>query len=722
VKRVLAIVIPLLPFAALAYFTYVPGADRSIALPLFHFYIVTFTTFSAAVISILLATSLGREAAPRHVLAASAFAVVGSVFFSHGLATPGALITRFHPAIAWSAWLTLFGGGALFACASLDGPRGLPRWLPIRGVIVTAAALVLIYSAVAAFTPGVLLAIEDRVNPWHQRTIFYLTLLLWAFSGARLWRIWRATRSRVDGALAFVALWMIAATISMHQYPVWNLSWWLYHATLLCGFLFIVAVLAQGYEQVRQFRLRRYYLALSLIITALLALIASALFTRFSYDTLVAEITSSSRSIANNLAMSIARDLPDIATPGDLRSMANRSGVRAVFALRLTGLPIQTILVYDDAGVAAYASEPEWIGVRVQVGASYAAALGGETVSTLREPGDPPATYRPRDEVHIIESYAPIRPAGSETSPPIGVLVTVQEAPELGTATVSARVTGLLTAAVTMGLLFLALFTVVSRADHIITVRADELARAYAGLQQAEAMRDDLTYMIVHDLRNPLTAVSASLDFLSKLAGDNTEIRSRMVTNAQSASYRMMGMIEDLLTMSKIEAGEFKLRRQEVDLSELVGNALNTFGAQSVGEGKSLTAECPPGLMASLDPPLIRRVLENLIGNALKYTETDGGRVAVLVQRSPDRVTITVRDNGHGVPDAQKARIFEKFVQLSRDGSPPARQGAGLGLAFCGMVVQQHGGEIKVLDAPEGGSDFMFWIPAQEGGMLRSGG
>ena len=94
----------LFPALVLAFFALQPQADLTVSVPIFHFYIVTFTTFSAAVISILLVASLGLQAPPRHLLAAAAVAVVGSVFFSHGLATPDVLINHFHPAVEWSAW------------------------------------------------------------------------------------------------------------------------------------------------------------------------------------------------------------------------------------------------------------------------------------------------------------------------------------------------------------------------------------------------------------------------------------------------------------------------------------------------------------------------------------------------------------------------------------------------------------------------------------------
>jgi len=714
VKRIFVVLAALLPAATLVFFTLVPSADLVASLPLFHFYVVTFITFSAAVVSILLAASLGNNAQPRHILAAAAFAVMGSLFFSHGLTTPNALINHVHPALSWSAWLTLFGGGALFAGASLDGPSGLPRWLPVRLIVNIATAGVLIYSAIAAFLPDILTGIQQNVAPWHQLTIFIITLILWAFATLRLGWIWTKTHNAVDAVLAFIAFWMITATVSLHRYPVWNFSWWLYHVILLVGFLITVVVLVRQYEQIRQFQLRRYYLGLSLIITALLALVASALFTQFSYNTVVSQLQTSSVSLANNLANSVARDLPDMATTDDLRRIAQSSGINAVFAVRVTGLPIQSVLVYDDTGLAAYASDPDWVGVNVENRPLFNSALNGTTVAELRPPDDPPATYQPTTQVDVIETYAPIHPSANAQGQPIGVLVTVAEAPEISTATLNARITGLLTAVSTMGLLFLALLTVVNRADTILTHRSAELATAYKNLREAEGMRDDLTNMIMHDLRNPLTAISASLDFVGRFDGEaQAAARARMVNNAQAASDRMMGMIEDLLTVSKIESGQLNLQRQSTNVSELLTEAVSTFTSQAAAEKKTIILNCPPRLMASVDQPLLRRVLENLIGNAFKYTDLGEGKIEVLASQANGRLIMTVRDNGLGVPEEHKHRIFEKFVQLNGgNGLESVRKGAGLGLAFCQLVIRQHGGEITVQDAPSGGSDFVLWLPA----------
>ncbi len=489
-KRLLILFALLAPSLYLLFFYLNPELDHNLRVPMAHFYVVTFTTFSAVVLSILLAFLLGREAQPRHVLAATAFAVIGTIFFAHGFATPGALIDHSHPAVGWSAWLTMFVGGLLFAITGLDGLGRRPGWLTPRRAAYSAVIFVLFYFAVAAFAPEVLTKLQESSNPSVRQLIFYASLFLWAAAALMLYPTWRKSSDRVDGMLAFVAVWLGTATISMHKFPVWNYSWWIYHVLLLGAFLIAMVILILAYEQLRQFRLAPYYLALSLVLTALLALAASALFTQFSFDLLVGEIRSSSGNMANKLASDLAKDLSL-----DLKEInASSDGVGRsdhmddMLMQRLSGLPVLAAFVYSPQGIAISASQPEWVGGRVGDTEAFGQALRGETVVMIRPPSNNPAANGPTSSVDMIETFTPIpvvnseQPTG-ESAAPAGVLVIIEEAPQLSQTTIQARTNGLLTAAVSMGLLFLILLSVVGRADRILTSRTEELRQVSNRLQ-----------------------------------------------------------------------------------------------------------------------------------------------------------------------------------------------------------------------------------------------
>ena len=695
------------PAIGLSVFALRPDADLSAQRPLLHFHIVTFTTFAAAVISILLGTALGSNAEPRHTLAAFAFALIGGIFFTHGFATPGALLPQPHPIVQWSAWLMLFGGGAIFALAGLDSAAGSPRSLSVRRIIIVTLVCATLYLSVAIFAPQALSAIDTQAAPWHRYSIFLITLGLWLFAAWRLWRTWRVTRNRVDGVLAFVAFWLAQASVSLHLFPIWRLSWWMYHLILLGAFLFTGYVLAVEYERAREFRLVRYYVATALIATALLGLLASALFAEFAYQTLVTQIAASTAQEINVLLRQSAETLPIDSAPADARIQ---------YAAQLSPLFEGHIQIYDTDGVQVYPSSST--GLHAGSHDELEEALRGQMTVNVGIPDEPPdhGAEHAAQAIYFVETYAPLRTFARPDGELIGALVTTQPIPMLGEAVREARVVGLIIGVSTMGVLFGALLWIVRRADRIITTRTLELATAYANLRQSESIRDDLTNMIVHDLRNPLTTISASLDLLTRLnAGSPPETRARFTGSAQAAIRRITGLIDDMLTVSKIEAGELKPRLATTTLAVLLTNQVSEFAPQAVAENKRLTLDCPPDLTAPFDAGLVERVIANLVGNAFKYTDRDRGHIHVSACSQPGRVVVSVRDNGEGVPDDYKQRIFGKFVQAPNADAQPARKGSGLGLAFCRLVVEAHGGQIGVENAPGGGSDFVFWLPAGSG-------
>ena len=284
-----------LPAIALALWAVFPQADPSLAAPLFHFYIVPFTPFAARVVSLFVTISAGQTALPRHLLLAVAFAWMGAVFFIHGLTTPQAIISHFHPGIQWGAWLTLFGGGAIFLASAFAPDAPDPRF--VRVLAVSSIVVYVLFAAVAAFAPGVLTALLNEGPPRAADVAFWLTLLLWLASGLQHYRHHRRTGSFIDGLMAFESIWFATATVSMFRFKLWNASWWLYHVLLLAGFLIAIYALWRAYEQIRAFRLSRYFAAASLIVTAALALLSAQLYSQQVYRSLLGQIESNAQAI-----------------------------------------------------------------------------------------------------------------------------------------------------------------------------------------------------------------------------------------------------------------------------------------------------------------------------------------------------------------------------------------------------------------------------------------
>jgi signal transduction histidine kinase len=713
-KRALILVILLLPAFSLAVWSAFPQLDPVFNVPLFHFYIVVFTTFAATVVSLFVVISAGGAALPRHFLLAIAFMWMGAVFFLHGVTTPNALISHFHPAITWSAWLTLFGGGAIFLVSAFA--PNVPSPGLIRATAISILSLYLLYVVIAFGFPG---ALSDwmrlPITPTLADSLFGITVLVWLAGSARHYANYRQSQHFIDGLMAFEAGWFATATVSMFRFPLWNASWWLYHVILLAGFLIAIYALGRAYEQIRTFRLPRYYLAGGLIVTAALALVSAQVYGQLAFQNALDQLRGNTELISRALANELALRLPLAPTTADFASpqvgreidqmLADLSQVRRVSVYDMNGQPVFTTGPAESAD-ALHAHPPI-------NGNKLAATLNGEATFEVFEPGLAPDGYAPTAAVYVLQTTAPFRPGGLSTAKPLGVLVMIREAPELTETLILSRRAGLGLAALSLGGLFMALSLIIYRADRLITSRSRELEQAYADLKRVEGLREDLTNMIIHDLRNPLTTVTANLDLIARTYQNPAYANTlpRFLANARTASKRMTGLIDDLLTVSKFEVGQLQPDLALVNIPNLLSDRAEAYRPQAEAEHKQLTVIAPPDLPAVMaDAGLIGRTVDNLLSNALKYTDS-GGDILIQVDREADLVRVSVSDNGEGIPAEYHARIFEKFVQVTDVNGLPLRKGTGLGLTFCRLAVEAHGGRIWVESALGAGSTFSFTLP-----------
>ncbi len=705
------------PAVGLGLWALFPEADPAFAAPLFHFYLVTFTTFAATVVSLFVTISVGQTALPRHLLLAVAFAWMGAVFLLHGATTPGALIATFHPAITWSAWLTLFGGGGIFLIAAFAPNQPSPRFL--RTVTAGIVLIYMLYAVLVFSFPNQFTGLLSlKISPTLADLAFIVTLIVWLAAGVQLYTNYQRTHNFVDGLMAFEAGWYAVATVSLFRFPVWQASWWLYHALLLLGFLIASYALWRAYEQVRVFRLTRYYAGTSLIVTAALALLAAQIYTNLVFENLRQQLERDTVALSSRVSFLLASNLPNVTTSAalhDLDPASIQSGRK--LAVQNSLPDFKAVTLYDSSGMVDFSTRPA-----ADTSASlsppdldqFRESMSGQPVFELNEPGAPIPDYKPSGSVYVLETYVPFWPAGNaQAAAPIGTLVTIRELPELTQAVLFSRASGLLLAVFSLGGLFLALLLIVNRADQLIRNRTRELELAYADLRQAEGMRDDLTNMIVHDLRNPLTALTANLDLIGKTMNNPAfpDAPPRFLAGARLAGQRMTGMIDDLLNVSKFEAGELRPALAPTYLPTLLADKVESYRSQAQKENKSITLNAPAEMPTVLaDGNLIGRVVDNLLSNAFKYTDA-GGTIAVEADSRGSQISVRVRDDGQGIPPEFVSKIFTKFVQVTQPNGAPLRKGTGLGLAFCRLAVEAHGGKINVDSAPGHGSTFAFTLP-----------
>lgn len=223
--------------------------------------------------------------------------------------------------------------------------------------------------------------------------------------------------------------------------------------------------------------------------------------------------------------------------------------------------------------------------------------------------------------------------------------------------------------------------------------------------RSVDRMKETLATLLVHDMKNPLAAVMMNLEFIRRKHGDIASL-VESVNDGLVAAGRLQGMILNLLDITRLETGTFPVARRPADVASLVGAALAGAAAVATDHGVELVHDVPPALVAEVDEAAIRRVLDNLLENALRHAPRASAVTARARAEGADLV-LEVADEGEGVPPELAERIFEKFVQAGAGGA----DNRGLGLTFVRMAVRAHGGEVRVAPTPGRGATFRVRLP-----------
>lgn len=241
----------------------------------------------------------------------------------------------------------------------------------------------------------------------------------------------------------------------------------------------------------------------------------------------------------------------------------------------------------------------------------------------------------------------------------------------------------------------------------------DALEQSYRTLRELAKVRDDLMKMIVHDLKTPLTSVLATLEMLREGDyGPMAETQYKAVSEAEGKAEDLLGLIQDLLEVSRVEETRIAIAPEPIApaafLSELVIDWTPRFTAEGATMAYDASDEAP---VFNADKALLRRVFANLVQNALSHSST-AVHVELAAVRDPQGILFTVTDNGPGIPTEFQEVIFRKFEQLRSPNAPKTRS-SGLGLAFCRLAVEAHGGRIWVRSKEGEGSTFYIQMPVE---------
>jgi NtrC-family two-component system sensor histidine kinase KinB len=238
------------------------------------------------------------------------------------------------------------------------------------------------------------------------------------------------------------------------------------------------------------------------------------------------------------------------------------------------------------------------------------------------------------------------------------------------------------------------------------------LFRDVTKLKELDRLKSEFVMAASHELRTPLTSIDMSINLLKDRASHNLNLdEQQLLTVAHEELQRIKALVNDLLDLSKIEAGKMDLAFDRVPIDLLCEKATMALKIQADEKGIELTCELPEGLPeVRADANKVTWILTNLIANALRYTE-HGGHIRVAAQAAGSQVHVSVEDDGAGIPYEYQSKIFDKFVKVKGD---QGTDGTGLGLTICKEIVRAHGGTIWVDSKPGTGSTFTFTLPIVE--------
>jgi signal transduction histidine kinase len=245
-----------------------------------------------------------------------------------------------------------------------------------------------------------------------------------------------------------------------------------------------------------------------------------------------------------------------------------------------------------------------------------------------------------------------------------------------------------------------------------LAVTNSELQIRNREVEKANRLKSNFLATMSHELRTPLNSIIGFSDLLAEqTAGALTEKQERFVRHIQESSRYLLALISDILDLSKIEAGRLELKYETFHMSVAVDEVLSTLRPLAAAKEIELRTEVNEELFLDADRVRVKQVLYNLLSNAIKFTPEEG-QVRLVARPEGSLLAISVLDTGIGIPREEQESVFEAFHQLSSTG-PGIREGTGLGLSITKLLVEQHGGRIRVESEPGKGSRFYFTMPAR---------
>jgi signal transduction histidine kinase/ActR/RegA family two-component response regulator len=475
------------------------------------------------------------------------------------------------------------------------------------------------------------------------------------------------------------------------------------------------------------FRLLRYFSLTALLLMALAAVGLGYVYQKTALADLLASGERANQTHATTFANALSAVLgPQIwsyvseeaprLSAEQLRSHPNTERLRRLVRDMAADTSLAKVKIFSTSGMTVYSSDETQIGEDRYNTDAVQRARRGAAVSNLALRDNFEAIRGPIAKRSLLSTYIPVRVAGEPGI--VAIFELYDDVTPLLQNMKTSQLRLLVLVVVVMLLLYAALYFVVRAGARFIERQHRGLEEAHAAVdaarrhaEQASLAKSKFLANMSHEIRTPMNGVLGMADLLVQTPLSETQLRyAQTITRSGQA---LMGILNDILDLSKIESGKLVLDEHPFDVREVIDGVRDLMAAGAAEQGLVLAVDIPPDLHTSMHGDAVRfqQVLNNLVGNAIKFTHA--GRVTISVRAEPELgpggLHVTVADTGIGITPDIQSRLFEPF---SQGDSSTSRHygGTGLGLTISRQLVELLGGRIGVRSSPDKGSEFSFTV------------
>jgi signal transduction histidine kinase/ActR/RegA family two-component response regulator len=457
----------------------------------------------------------------------------------------------------------------------------------------------------------------------------------------------------------------------------------------------------------------------------------TALFTRAASEDLISSAERANgahaRVFANALSFELGEgvwrylkdEAPQLSTE-QLQAHSMTRQMQIVLSELAAGTNVVKVKVFSLNGLTLYSSEAGQIGESKHNNELIARALQGESVSTMSQRETFMSFDGQINDRSLVSTYIPaVKPGGHA---PTAVFELYADLTPLKLQTDASHRRQFLIVVLVMTSLFLVQFLIVRHGARVIERQRQGLEAAHAEVERARQLAEHANAAksrfladMSHEIRTPMHGMLGMTELLAETRLD--EMQARYAATIKRSGLILMKILNDILDLSKIEAGKLSLELHTFDLATVVSDACELMGAQARAKQLRLIVQVAPQTRHGVfgDALRLQQILQNLVGNAIKFTSTGSVTIAVQPDQRADKVRFAVTDTGIGISKQDADKLFAPFVQAGR-GTTRQYGGTGLGLAISRRLVELMGGRMDVTSTPGVGSTFSFCIdlPASE--------